>query len=150
MIFAKRRSGMQGGEIENADGSFYSDQRQAEYVVCAACVWIGVYLDGGALPEGAVNEVSLNFDGRRCVGMTVPATDFEGLFFEVSEQNDCTFVGWDHLEDKLQKFALQQLRVADGINDAADSEERGQVSRHASDFDPEGWEARRWGGRRGI
>ena len=61
MIFAEGRGGVLRGEIDDADGSFDGDQGKTEDVVGIAGVWIGVDVDGGALPEGAMNEFALDF-----------------------------------------------------------------------------------------
>ncbi len=132
------------GEIEDADGSLDGDEGKTEDVLEVAGLWIGVDVDRGALPEGATNEFALDLGLRGRLSFSAPATDFECVFFEVGEEDDGSFVGWDYFKDELQKFALEELRVADGVDDVADSEECGEIAGHASDLDSKGGEARRW------
>ena len=70
--------------------------------------------------------------------MTVPGAGFKCFFFEIGDENYGSFVGGDDFEDELQELALQKLRVADGVDDAADPEESGEVAGHAADLDGRG------------
>ncbi len=143
MIFAKRRSRTEGREIDDTDRSFHRHERQTKDVVCVARVCDSVGKDGGPFPYGAVNKLPLNLDLLRRVRLTAPGADRVCFFVEITLQNDGAVVCRNHFGDQPQKFALQKFRVADGVDDITDSEQGGEVTRHASDLGPEcrkrGW-----------
>ena len=84
-----------------------------------------------------MNELALNLDLRCLVGLSAPCADGRVFFFEIGQQNNSTVLGGNDFEDQAEQFALQKLRVANRVDDVADSEECGQIARHAPYLDAE-------------
>src|ERR1700751_2546460 len=66
--------------------------------------------------------------------MTAPGADRVCLFVDIGLQHDGAVVCGNHFGDEPQKFALQELSVADGVDDINDSEQGLQVTSHSTDL----------------
>ena len=130
VVVAKRRSWAARSQIDDADCLFHGNQRQTQNILHFAQAFVGASENSRTLPDCPMNQFALNLDRLFRARFPAPGNDRTRILLDIGLQQHRSAVGGNHFEDQLKKFALQQLHVADGIDDIADSEQCCQVARH--------------------